>query len=169
MAGRVLDAAFYAELQSAVARFPEVKLIDAVDHAGALRLLNEADVLVLPSRDETMRIAILEAMGLGKAVISSDVGGVREWLRDGMNGLLIEKENPAALAKALARCANDPGLVKQLKAAGARTFERHFTLDRFATRFAQLLTSLEQQPKAHSDEYGKWVARVDTATPATRA
>ena len=169
MAGRVLDEGFYAELKSAVGRYPEVELIDALDHSDALRLLNDTDALVLPSRDETMPIAILEAMGLGKAVISADVGGVREWLRDGMNGFLIEKENPAALAEALAKCANDSELVKELKAAGTRTFERHFTLERFASRFAELLISLEHQPEAHSHEYADWVATFDTINAGTRA
>src|SRR5437868_6832156 len=158
MAGRVLDEMFYTELRSAVAEFPEVELIDALDHSDALRLLNETDVLVLPSRDETMPIAILEATGLGKAVISADVGGVREWLRDGMNGMLVEKENPEALAEALANCATDRELVDRLQAAGARTFERHFTLDRFAVRFAELLVSLHRQPRMPSHEYSEWIA-----------
>jgi glycosyltransferase involved in cell wall biosynthesis len=169
MAGRVLDEGFFSALRSEVDRFAEVELIDALDHSDALRLLNETDVLVLPSRDETMPIAILEAMGLGKAVISADVGGVREWLRDGMNGLLVEKEDPKALAQALASCATNPDLVSQLRAASLRTFERHFTLDRFASRFAELLVSLERKPKTPSQDYAKWIAQFDTATPAARA
>jgi glycosyltransferase involved in cell wall biosynthesis len=172
MAGRVLDEAFYAELQGAVAGFEQVELIEALDHASALTLLHETDAVVLPSRDETMPIVILEAMGLGKAVISTDVGGVREWLRDGMNGLLIEKENPAALAEALARCANQAGLIQQLMAAGARTFDRHFTLDRFASRFAELLLSLERRREEHGkdrDIYQDWVEQFDAPGPTTRA
>lgn len=172
MAGRVLDEAFYAEVQRAVAGFKQVKLIDALDHASALTLLNQTDVVVLPSRDETMPIVILEAMGLGKAVVSTDVGGVREWLRDGMNGVLIEKENPEALAEALAGCANHPELLHQLKAAGARTFDRHFTLDRFGSRFADLLLSLKHRREERSrdrDIYQDWVAQFDTPSLTTRA
>jgi glycosyltransferase involved in cell wall biosynthesis len=169
MAGRVLDDEFYGELKMAVADLEQVELIDALDHANALTLLNETDVLVLPSRDETMPIAILEAMGLGKAVVSTDVGGVREWLRDGMNGLLIEKENPEALSKALATCANKPEFVEQLQAAGSRTFDRHFTLDRFASRFAALLLSLERRREKDASEYQDWIESFDTPTPATRA
>jgi glycosyltransferase involved in cell wall biosynthesis len=168
MAGRVLDEEFYAELRKAVAGFPEVELIDALEHADALKLLNETDVLVLPSRDETMPIAILEAIGLSKAVISADVGGVREWLRDGMNGLLVETENAGGLAEAIRKCATDHRLVERLKAAGPRTFERHFTLDRFATRFAELLISLAQQPQKHAREYADWIAQFDTLTEAMR-
>lgn len=169
MAGRVLDDAFYDELKIAVADLEHVELIDALDHASALTLLNETDVLVLPSRDETMPIAILEAMGLGKAVISTDVGGVREWLRDGMNGLLVEKENPAALSEALATCANKPEFVERLQAAGRRTFDRHFTLDRFASRFADLLLSMERRKEKHADEYQNWIECFDASTPATGA
>ena len=173
MAGRVLDQAFYAELQNAVGEFEEVQLIDALDHASALTLLNETDVVVLPSRDETMPIVVLEAMGLGKAVVSTDVGGVREWLRDGMNGLLVERENPDALAQALAGCANNLEFVCELKAAGSRTFDRHFTLDRFASRFAEVLLSLNRRPEGRTTDldelYQDWISQFDTPTPATRA
>jgi glycosyltransferase involved in cell wall biosynthesis len=173
MAGRVLDEAFYKELQNAVGEFEEVELIDALDHASALTLLNETDVVVLPSRDETMPIVILEATGLGKAVISTDVGGVREWLRDGMNGLLVKPENSEALSQALAACAEHPEFVRQLKAAGSRTFDRHFTLDRFASRFAEILLSLRRRPEERTTDldelYQDWIARFDTPTPATRA
>jgi glycosyltransferase involved in cell wall biosynthesis len=169
MAGRVLDDTFYDELKMAVADLGQVELIDALDHASALKLLNETDVVVLPSRDETMPIVILEAMGLGKAVVSTDVGGVREWLRDGMNGLLVEKENPVALSEALATCANKPEFVEQIQAAGSRTFDRHFTLDRFASRFAALLLSLERRREKEADEYQDWIERFDAPTPATVA
>jgi glycosyltransferase involved in cell wall biosynthesis len=169
MAGRVLDEDFFNELQRAVGGFSEVELINALEHSEALVLLNETDVLVLPSRDETMPIAILEAMGLGKAVISADVGGVSEWLRDGTNGMLVERENPEALAGALARCARDPGMVEELKAAGARTFERHFTLDRFASRFAELLVSLKRRVDLGAADYQNWIAQFDTITGTTRA
>ena len=173
MAGRVLDEAFYDALKNRAAGLDQVELIDALDHASALTLLNETDVVVLPSRDETMPIVILEAMGLGKAVISTDVGGVREWLRAGLNGSLVEKENPEALAVALATCAGRPEFLRQIAAAGRRTFDRHFTLDRFASRFAELLVSLhERQRKPRRKDaglYEKWIAQFDAHSPASRA
>jgi len=173
MAGRVLDEAFYEALQNRVAGLNNVELIDALDHSSALRLLNDADAVVLPSRDETMPIVILEAMGLGKAVISTDVGGIREWLGDGLNGLLVEKENPEALAGALAACADSPEFVRRFADAGLRTFKRHFTLDRFASRFAKLVVALSKKKRQRrpesADLYGRWVAQFDTPTPAARA
>jgi glycosyltransferase involved in cell wall biosynthesis len=173
MAGRVLDEAFYEALQDRAAGLNNVELIDALDHSSALTLLNDADAVILPSRDETMPIVILEAMGLGKAVISTDVGGVREWLHDGMNGLLLDKENPEALARALAACADSRDLVQRLATAGRRTFDRHFTLDRFASRFAELLIAMDKRQRLpqfpSTNVYGRWVAQFDTPTPAGRA
>jgi glycosyltransferase involved in cell wall biosynthesis len=116
-----------------------------------------------------MPIVILEAMGLGKAVISADVGGVREWIHHELNGLLVATENPDDLACAITRCVEARASTAEIAAAGLRTFERHFTLDRFAGRFAELLQSLAQEPlqtpSAASITYPEWIARFDTAAP----
>jgi glycosyltransferase involved in cell wall biosynthesis len=172
LAGRVLDSDFFAKLQARAGKLRNVELITALDHSKATSLLNQSDVLVVPSRDETMPIAILEAMGLGKAVVSTDVGGIREWIHDDMNGLLVSSENAPELASALCRCATEPALVKDLKAAGQRTFDQHFTLERFGTRFAGLIESAMRQeisrPSRNSITYQDWIAQYDTVKPSDR-
>ncbi|MGI8481292.1 MAG: glycosyltransferase, partial [Chthoniobacterales bacterium] len=172
MAGRVLDSTFFERLQARATSFPNVELIAALGHSAAIALLNEADVIVSPSRDETMPIAILEAMGLGKAVLSTDVGGVREWIHDDLNGLIVRSESVEELAKAMARCASDPNLVRRLGAAGGRTFDRHFTLDRFGRAFAELIESAakrtEAQDSARPATFAQWVAEFDTPTAEDR-
>lgn len=173
MAGRVLDAAFFENLQARASDLENVELISALDHSGATALLAEADALVSPSRDETMPVAILEAMGLGKAVVSTDVGGVREWICDGMNGLIVPPENSNELAAALTRCLADPKLLAQLGATARRTFDHHFTLERFGTRFAELMESVAQRKIVRrsiaSISYEDWIARFDAGTPGDRA
>ncbi len=173
LAGRVLDSAFFERLQTRAAGFQNVGLISALDHSQAMALLNEADALVSPSRDETMPIAILEAMGLGKAVVSTDVGGVCEWICDGMNGLVVPPEDSNELASALTRCATDPKLVSQLGATARRTFDHHFTLERFGTRFAGLMESVAKREIIRrsfaSINYEDWIAQFDVVTPSGRA
>jgi glycosyltransferase involved in cell wall biosynthesis/GT2 family glycosyltransferase len=168
MAGRVLDAEFFEKLKNRANGLENTQLIDALDHSQATALLNQSDAVVLPSRDETMPIVILEAMGLGKGVITADVGGIREWIRNEMNGLLVAREDPEELARAITRYVEEPAFAREISAAGLRTFERHFTVDRFASRFAELLQSLGTNPlKEHSAEsitYHDWIARFDTRT-----
>ena len=172
MAGRVLDSTFFEQLQARASGLQNVELISALDHSEATALLNEADAIVSPSRDETMPIAILEAMGLGKAVVSTDVGGVREWIYDGMNGLIVRPENANELAAALTRCTTDPKFLARLATTGRRTFDHHFTLERFGTRFAELLELVGKREivrrSVASISYEDWIAQFDAATPSNR-
>src|SRR5439155_7396697 len=64
--------------------------------------MDEATLLVLPSRSEGMGRVIVEALLRGRPVLGSRVGGIRDLVRDGENGLLFEQEGlPAALERAL--------------------------------------------------------------------
>lgn len=88
-------------------------------------LLAACDALVLPSRQEGLGVAALEAMAAGRCVVASAVGGLGDAVVDGQTGLLVPPEDPAALAGALERLAAHPALCRALGAAGpARVAER---------------------------------------------
>ena len=78
--------------------------------------LDESTVLVLPSRSEGMGRVVVEAQCRGRAVIGSRVGGIPDLVRDGENGLLVEPQNPEALAEALTRVLSDRELAEKLGA-----------------------------------------------------
>jgi glycosyltransferase involved in cell wall biosynthesis len=172
IAGRILDRLFFEDVRRQSSSLENVELIEGLDHDAALSLLSVADALICPSRDETMPISIIEAASLAKAIISTDVGGVGEWIHDELNGLLVPPENPQRLADALARCARDRPLVRQLGVASRRTFERHFTMDRFASRFAVLLEATSRAtpmgPASAQSNYERWIAAFDSATATDR-
>jgi len=66
------------------------------------KYMRDMDVFVLPSLWEGFSNVILEAMACGVPVIASDSkGGVREAIRDGENGLLIESESPSAISESI--------------------------------------------------------------------
>lgn len=145
MAGRVLDLSFHETLTQQAAPLPNVRLRDALSHEEALAAGAAADVLVCSSRDETMPIAILEAMSLGKGIVTTNVGGVAEWLRDGVNALLVPPEDDRALAQALHRCLKEPGLVKSLGENARQTFLKHFSIDRLGERFSVFFEQLPEK------------------------
>jgi glycosyltransferase involved in cell wall biosynthesis len=164
--GRELDLPFVERVKASAAELSSVEFAGEHDHADSLALLAAADCLICCSRDETMPITILEAMSLGKVVISADVGGIAEWVRDEMNGLLIPPENPEALARAIQRCVSDAQLVARLRAGARRTFARHFTLEKFARNFENLLANLAPRVEVRdwsiATGYPKWIARFDS-------
>ena len=145
MAGRILDRPFYERLAQQAGQMPNVELRDALDHSEALEASAAADVLVCASRDETMPIAILEAMSLGKAIITTNVGGVEEWLNDGVNALLVPAEDSLALAEALRRCVDEPGLIASLGGNARRTFSENFSIDRLGERFSALIERVRKE------------------------
>jgi glycosyltransferase involved in cell wall biosynthesis len=172
LAGRILDGEFFKKVRDRCANLKNVELVESLDHEEALALLAGSSAIICSSRDETMPISIIEAASLGKAVISADVGGIGEWIHDELNGLLVPPENPEKLADAIVRCAHDSSFVRQLGAAARRTFERHFTIDRFAARFTALLEEASQpkmtRPVSAQSNYDRWVAAFDNASATDR-
>jgi glycosyltransferase involved in cell wall biosynthesis len=83
-------------------------------------LLAAADVAVLPSLAEGLGVAALEALAVGRPLVASAVGGLREVVRHDVDGLLVPPADPAALAEAIARCLGDRALAARLAAAGPR-------------------------------------------------
>jgi glycosyltransferase involved in cell wall biosynthesis len=138
-AGRKLDNNFYDALVRQAAALPNVELLDALEHDEACAAIMAVDVLVCASRDETMPIAILEAMSLGKAIVSTNVGGITEWLRDGSNALIVPAEDSRALAQAMRRCIEDPKLLDSLGRNARETYQENFSLDRLGERFTALI------------------------------
>ncbi|MEP7078949.1 MAG: glycosyltransferase, partial [Chthoniobacterales bacterium] len=138
--GRVHDPAFGARIAAEMSEFPNVSMTGGVNHERALQLIQEADVVLLPSRDEAMpTVTMLEAMSLGKAIITTTVGGALEFLTNEENALLVRSETPSALADAMQTLISDCELVRELGRGARVTFEGSFTLERFAEEFRELV------------------------------
>ena len=147
MAGRKLDPEYYDRLAAWAGTLPNVELRPALEHIQAQAAIAAADVLVCASRDETMPVAILEAMSLGKTIVTTEVGGITEWLQDGTDALVVRPEDPVALSQALQRCLAEPELREKLSTNARRTVSKNFSLDRLGKRFSGLIRSALRQQK----------------------
>lgn len=86
-----------------------------------------AAFLVLVSRQETLPVAIQEAMATGRPVIASPVGGVPTLVRDGENGFLVAWGDPELLAAHMVKLLRDAALCARLGARGREIAEQRFT------------------------------------------
>ncbi|PYJ89288.1 MAG: hypothetical protein DME70_02375 [Verrucomicrobia bacterium] len=140
IAGRILDPDFWPTIEPVAKRVENLTMTGAVSHADALAKLRAADVIVSPSRDEAMpTVTILEAMSLGKAIITSKVGGAAEAFVDGENALLVRPEAPDELAAAIRRLIENPALVPELGRKARATYEQNYTIERFGAEFSELI------------------------------
>lgn len=137
--GRVMDSEFGDRVRAAASGIRNFSIESEQDHRRALETLHGIDVLVCSSRDEAMPVTILEALSLGKAIISTTVGGVPEVLTDGHDALLVSPEDPEGLAEAMGRLIRDSELVRVLGRNGRETFQNRFMLDQFGTGFRDLV------------------------------
>jgi glycogen(starch) synthase len=86
----------------------------------------EADAVLFPVIwEEPWGLVPLEAMGMGRPVVATGRGGSAEYLRDGENAVLFQAGDPAALAAAVRRLAEDPALRARLRDGGLATAPEH--------------------------------------------
>jgi glycosyltransferase involved in cell wall biosynthesis len=112
------------------------------------RLLQAADVFVAPSRYESFGLIFLEAMRWGTPVVGTTAGGIPEIVRNGESGLLVQPENPIALAGALTSLLRDSELRRNLGMAGRRRAEEEFSVERMAQRVLELYQEATGQASA---------------------
>lgn len=88
-----------------------------VPHAELGEYYEAASVVVVPSRREGYGVVAREAMAYGRAVVATDVGGLPDAIEDGVTGVLVPPNDPAALRAALERLLGDAELRVRLGAA----------------------------------------------------
>jgi len=77
-------------------------------------LLNAVDLVTLASRSEGMPYTLLEAMGSGRAVVATRIGGIEEVIKKEGTAALVPTENPEALAAAITTLLDDPAHAAQM-------------------------------------------------------
>lgn len=100
--------------------------------------LRSFDVVAIPSRFEGLPLVLLEAMLTGRAVVASGVGSMPDVLENGRTGLVVAVDDADALADALRRLRNDPGLRLRLGATAAEHARLRFTAAAMARNYERL-------------------------------
>ncbi len=110
--------------------------------ADVAELLAAADLFVLPSWEEGMSVALLEAMAAALPAVASDVAGNRGLIDAGRNGLLAPVRDPRGLAAAMARLIDQPKLAASLGTAARRDVQQHYSIGRSVDRHLELFERL---------------------------
>jgi glycosyltransferase involved in cell wall biosynthesis len=113
----------------------QIELHGPKDRAEVTALLRNCKVFVLPSRFETFGIVILEAMAFRKAVVATMAGGIPEIIEHGKNGILVQPDDPNALADSLIKLLKDGALQQRLGENGFATAHERFRSDQTAAKY----------------------------------
>ncbi len=131
--------------QAEVAGWQEEGLIEYLGETEDVRpFLHDCTVYVLPSWREGMPRTIMEALSVGRAVVTTDVPGCRETVVDGENGFLVPARDPKALAAAMRRFIVEPELAVRMAAAGRKIAEARFDVGEVNRQMLQAMTADRQ-------------------------
>jgi colanic acid/amylovoran biosynthesis glycosyltransferase len=122
---------------------PHVRLHGRLTPEEVRQKLQQADLFLLSSVSEGISNAVLEAMACGLPIVTTDSGGMREAVTDGVEGFLVPARDPAAMSGALARFAADPTLRARMGRAGRarvlREFSLHAQIDQWLALYRSIL------------------------------
>jgi starch synthase len=112
-----------------------------LDREELLPYPSAADIYVLPSRVEGFPVAPIEAMASGLPVVATDASGVPDLFPTGevSGGLVVPRDDPAALALALGRLIDDPDLRAEMGRHGRGRAEAHYSLEVVGAQLRALL------------------------------
>ena len=116
-------------------------------------LIALSDVVVLPSYyGEGVPRILLEAMAMGKPIVTTDSVGCRETVEQGRNGFLVRPRDSNNLALAIAKLLSDPALARAFGAYGKQKVQREFTDEKVHCLVLEKLYGLKHSCQAESNE-----------------
>lgn len=118
-----------------------VRFLGGVPAAQVHALMAACSLVVVPSRAEPFGLVVLEAAYHGKAIVCTRVGGMPEIITDEVDGLMVDPDDPAAMAKSMAALLRNPELAAAL---GARAHETLMTRFRWEDRAADYIALFER-------------------------
>ena len=107
--------------------------------------LSLSHLFVMPSASESMPMALLEAMGLGKPVIATRVGGIPTVVAQGETGILINPKDHLALSEAIKGLLENEQLARKMGSAAKKLVESKYSLEVMAQRYGEVYSELIKQ------------------------
>jgi glycosyltransferase involved in cell wall biosynthesis len=125
---------------------PEAVIFEGAVNQDHIRTLYaQADMFCIPSFAEGIPVVLMEAMAMGIPCVTTQIAGIPELIRDGVDGLLVAASDVDGLVEALAKLMSDPELRQRIAVSGrARVLEQYDlrrNVDRLATIFDERIRS----------------------------
>lgn len=137
LAGRVSDFEYERRMWQLLGELGVAELVILRQDFGAADMRSvfaAADLVVQPSLEEGLGLAVIEAMSAGRPIVGTSVVGISEVLTHEHDGLLVPPARPDQLADAMLRLLDDPTLAKQLAEQARVTVLERFSRDRMVTQ-----------------------------------
>jgi glycosyltransferase involved in cell wall biosynthesis len=126
----------------------EENVVFAGERSDILEILSLIDIFVLPSVREGFGLSLLEAMECGKPIIATNVGGIPEVVKSGVNGILVPPKDPEALYSAMIKLLDDKDMMKKMGYEGKKICKKDFSSKAMVDKVEELYDKLVNEKTA---------------------
>lgn len=119
------------QIREEAASMPEVRLMGTVDRECINRVLEHADLLICPSREDPMPTVVAEAMMHSVPCLVSDATGTAAYIRDGVDGFIFHSENVEELTEKIKWCILHHQELEEMGIRARNIYETHFSMEVF--------------------------------------
>ncbi|PJJ31136.1 glycosyltransferase family 4 protein [Lacrimispora celerecrescens] len=126
-----------------VETIPEVKWLGELSREEIEKIYKDIDVVVVPSRQDSLPIVVTEAFMYGKIGIVSNVIGTVKYIEDKENGLIFESENVTDLTRKMSWVLNNKDQLNSISGKARQTYEKYFTMKVFGDRLETIIGDLQ--------------------------
>lgn len=120
----------------------EIIMTGAVDRKEIDNILNKADVMVIPSREDPMPTVAAEAMMHGVPCIVSDATGTAGYIHDGLDGFIFKSEDVDGLAAKINRCMEHRERLAQMGREARKIYEKYFSMEIFERNLLDIVEGM---------------------------
>ncbi|MDH6264368.1 glycosyltransferase involved in cell wall biosynthesis [Bradyrhizobium sp. BR13661] len=138
--GRILFKDFYQDLVKRAAVLPEVELHGELAQDAYASELLAADAILVSSRDDTLPLVSLDALGSGRILLCTRTTGTSSFITHGVSGFIADSADAASIATVLREVIDHRSMWQKIGAAGQEVFLRNFSRAAFAKELISRLS-----------------------------
>lgn len=136
------ETLYAQELREQYKHLREVRFTGSVNREKIHEILQHTDILVCPSRQDSMPTVAAEAMMHGVPCIVSDVTGTAAYIRDGVDGFVFHSEDVQELAAKIEWCIKHDDSLQQIGVGARKIYEKHFSMDVFEQNLLRIVNDV---------------------------
>jgi glycosyltransferase involved in cell wall biosynthesis len=137
--GRILDQVYYDDVKQRASHNPAIFFGPELSHEACIDELVRSDIVLIPSRDESMSLVGLDAIAAGKIVICSLQVGLSRYLQSGENAFITQTPAPEELASAIMEALLSAAEWPQIGGKAQQAFNQTFTEAAYRDRIFRAL------------------------------
>lgn len=129
--GKIPDSEYGRSIREKAGQYPNVQMTGECTREEMAQYYQEVDVLIIPSREETMSMVATEAMMLGKPCIISDASGMADYVDEYVNGLRFVSGDTEELGEKILWCIENRNELEKIGKQARKTYEKYFSMGIF--------------------------------------